>query len=126
MFEPLSASKKRVVYMNQQTPTKHTLVTQNEILDFDNEEESKSNETLRESMHLATLNENSPPLVKEITVQEAVIIDKIAKLDEVSQILRELKAKFVNQGQITKEEVQEIINNDYEQMLSNLKQDYML
>ena len=126
MFEPLSASKKRVVYMNQQTPTKHTLVTQNEILDFDYEEESKSNETLRESMHLATLNENSPPLVKEITVQEAVIIDKIAKLDEVSQILRELKAKFVNQGQITKEEVQEIINNDYEQMLSNLKQDYML
>jgi hypothetical protein len=95
-------------------------------LDFDYEEESKSNETLRESMHLATLNENSPPLVKEITVQEAVIIDKIAKLDEVSQILRELKAKFVNQGQITKEEVQEIINNDYEQMLSNLKQDYML
>lgn len=27
MFEPLSASKKRVAYMNQQTPTKHTLVT---------------------------------------------------------------------------------------------------
>jgi hypothetical protein len=27
MFEPLSASKKRVVYMNQQTPTKHTLIT---------------------------------------------------------------------------------------------------
>ena len=47
-------------------------------------------------MHLATLNENSPALIKEITVQEAVIIDKIAKLDEVSQILRELKAKFVN------------------------------
>lgn len=65
-------------------------------------------------MHLATFNESSPVMIKEITVQEAVIIDKIAKLDEVSQILRELKAKFVNQGQITKEEVQEIINNDYE------------
>lgn len=114
MFEPLSASKKRVVYMNQQTPTKHTLVTQNEILDFDYQEESKSNETLRESMHLATFNESSPVMIKEITVQEAVIIDKIAKLDEVSQILRKLKAKFVNQGQITKKEVQEIINNDYE------------
>jgi len=74
-------------------------------LDFDYEEESKSNETLRESMHLATFNESSPVMIKEITVQEAVIIDKIAKLDEVSQILRELKAKFVNQGQITKEEV---------------------
>lgn len=98
-------------------------------MDFDDdEEESKSNETLRESVHLATLDVSSPgaAMIKEISVQEAVIIDKIAKLDEVSQILRELKAKFVNQDQITKEEVQEIINNDYEQMLSNLKQDYML
>jgi hypothetical protein len=56
-------------------------------------------------MHLATLNGNSPEMIKDISVEEAVIIDKIAKLDEVSQILRELKAKFVNQGQITKEEV---------------------
>lgn len=47
-------------------------------------------------------------------MQEAIIIDKIAKLDEVSQILRELKVKFVNQGQITKEEVQGILNNDYD------------
>ena len=70
-------------------------------------------------MHLATL-EESP------TRQEALIIDKIAKLDEVSQILRELKAKFVSQGQITKEEVQEIIEKDFDLMLANLKQDYML
>lgn len=70
-------------------------------------------------MHLATL-EESP------TRQEALIIDKIAKLDEVSQILRELKAKFVSQGQITKEEVQEIIEKDFDMMLANLKQDYML
>jgi hypothetical protein len=65
-------------------------------LDFDDEEESKSNETLRESMHLATLNGNSPEMIKDISMEEAVIIDKIAKLDEVSQILRELKVKFVN------------------------------
>jgi len=70
-------------------------------------------------VHLATL-EESP------TRQEALIIDKIAKLDEVSQILRELKAKFVSQGQITKEEVQEIIEKDFDMMLANLKQDYML
>jgi hypothetical protein len=70
-------------------------------------------------VHLATL-EESP------TRQEALIIDKIAKLDEVSQILRELKAKFVSQGQITKEEVQEIIEKDFDLMLANLKQDYML
>ncbi len=70
-------------------------------------------------MHLATL-EESP------TRQEALIIDKIAKLDEVSQILRELKAKFVSQGQITKEEVQGIIEKDFDMMLANLKQDYML
>ena len=77
-------------------------------MDFDDdEEESKSNETLRESVHLATLDVSCPgaAIIKDISVQEAVIIDKIAKLDEVSQILRDLKAKFVNQGQITKEEV---------------------
>ena len=49
-------------------------------------------------MHLATLEDDHPSFLQtnsKITVQDQ-IIDKIAKLDEVSHILRVLKAKFLN------------------------------
>jgi acetyl/propionyl-CoA carboxylase alpha subunit len=58
-------------------------------------------------MHLATLEEDQPSFLQmnsRITVQDQ-IIDKIAKLDEVSHILRVLKGKFLNQEQISKDEV---------------------
>jgi hypothetical protein len=39
--------------------------------------------------------------------------------------LRELKAKFLNQGQISKDEVSKmLIESDYEEVLSGLKEDY--
>lgn len=53
--------------------------------------------------------------------QPNAVLDKFAKLDEVTIKLKELKNKLTLKEQISNEEIRSILESDYDEVLSDLK-----
>jgi len=53
-----------------------------------------------------------------------LIDKKLAKLDEVSHLLKDLRTKLMAKEKIGKDELKKILETDYEEVISNLKEDY--